>query len=270
VVEHPTQLDGVVVIESAVQRPDQIGDLVAHPAFGQLGQHGRVPLSRDEGLDHGPAGLGHRRRRHHPELYDGVLEGLLDPLDLRGAHLDELLAIPGGLPQRPDPRWRHEAGRQQPDLEQLAQPDRILDVGLTTRDLLDVPGVAQQQLLEGLVFFEHPPHRPPVRPRGLHGHLRDLMLEQPPAHRQQVVEKRREGPHLLGAAPVLPRGAHTRHHRLLVDVERPRAFYDDFHLVLLHGIGYGAVPGSPNRQESDTRAHGNNWGFLAGSRRHAD
>jgi hypothetical protein len=56
-----------------------------------------------------------------------------------------------------------------------------------------------------------------------------------------------------------------------LDVQRAGTFYDDFHLVHLLGrIGYGAVPGSPNSQESDTRARSNSRGFLAGSRLHAD
>ena len=71
-------------------------------------------------------------------LMPGVLEDLVQPRGLALAVVDLRLAIAGQVPQRADRLGRHEARPQQPGLQQLAQPLRVLDVGLASRDLLHV------------------------------------------------------------------------------------------------------------------------------------
>ena len=91
------------------------------------------------------------------------------------------LAVARQVAQRADRLGRHEAGAQQPGLQQLAQPGRVGDVGLAARDLLDVAGVDEQALE---LVLEDRPHRLPVDAGGLHRHLRHAVRLQPVAQRQ--------------------------------------------------------------------------------------
>jgi hypothetical protein len=93
----------------------------------------------------------------------GVLQGLLDPLALGAMGLDQALAVAGQIPQLADGRRGHEAAPQQPALQQLTQPGRIADVGLTAGQNLDVAGVDQQQLEPA--FLQHIPDRLPAAGR---------------------------------------------------------------------------------------------------------
>lgn len=185
VVQELAQLGGVVVAEAGVERPDELGDLAAQSPLGQVGEHHGVALAGDQRLDHRPAGLGQRPGRDRADLDHAVFEHLLNPLGLRGAGLDQPLAVPGDRPQPADVSRRHERGTQQPALQQLREPCRVSDVGLASGHVLDVTRVAQQQLKRrrriGIVrvqrFLEHPPHRQPVVRCGLHRHMRHPLLE---------------------------------------------------------------------------------------------
>src|SRR6266542_3583399 len=84
--------------------------------------------------------------------------------------------------------------RKQPDLHQLGQPLGVLDVGFAARDRLDMRGVDH---LDHQVWpadlAERRIHRPPVRPGGLHRHMRDTPLHhQPGRHLQQLTVERAE------------------------------------------------------------------------------
>jgi hypothetical protein len=86
---------------------------------------------------------------------------------------------------------RYQRRTQQPDLEQLTQLHRILEVGLAGRDLLDVPSVYQQQLdiieLLNSSTYQIGFHYDPVA--SIHD-LGDLLGHQPlPQHAQLVQER---------------------------------------------------------------------------------
>src|SRR6266508_5276851 len=55
----------------------------------------------------------------------GVLQHLVQPLDLPAALLDLGLAVAGQLAQLPDRPGRHEAGADQAMLDQLTDPGRV-------------------------------------------------------------------------------------------------------------------------------------------------
>jgi hypothetical protein len=80
------------------------------------------------------------------ELDPSVLEHLVEPVRLPLPLLDQRLAVAGQVAELADRLGRHEAGSQQPVLEQLAQPVRIGHIGLAPRHVLDLAGVAEQQL----------------------------------------------------------------------------------------------------------------------------
>ena len=61
---------------------------------------------------------------------------LTGPLDLPAALLDLGLAVAGQLAQLPDRAGWHEAGPDQPVLDQLGDPGRIGHIGLPPRDVV--------------------------------------------------------------------------------------------------------------------------------------
>src|SRR3954470_7903149 len=102
----------------------------------------------------------------------GVLHDLVQPVHLALTVADLALAIARQVAQRADRLGRHQAGPQQPGLEQLAQPLRVLDVGLAAGDLLDMARVDQQAVK---VVLEHRPDRLPVDPGRLHRNALDAV-----------------------------------------------------------------------------------------------
>lgn len=86
--EQLTQLGGVVGLEAAAQRTDQLGE--THAPLGQLGEHAGT-LAGDERLDHRPPGLGQRGGGDRADLDRCVLQHLLDALGLAGADLHQPL-----------------------------------------------------------------------------------------------------------------------------------------------------------------------------------
>src|SRR3546814_13818915 len=74
---------GAVVSDpTTLERFDQIRDLGSHTSLGQLREHHGVFLTGDEHLDHLPARLGPHARRDSRQLEPGVLDELLQALDL--------------------------------------------------------------------------------------------------------------------------------------------------------------------------------------------
>lgn len=74
--DHLRQLS-MVVVEPSVQSGDECGALAAHPAPGHVGQHSRVPLSRDHRLDHLPTRHPEDVRRHDRQFDQRVFQEFL-------------------------------------------------------------------------------------------------------------------------------------------------------------------------------------------------
>jgi hypothetical protein len=68
----------------------RISAFAAHAPQCQFREDQRVALAGDEGLEHGPAGLADDVRDDRGELDPGVLQQLLQSLDLAGALADDL------------------------------------------------------------------------------------------------------------------------------------------------------------------------------------
>ena len=171
----------VVVIEAAFQRPLQVRDFRPHPAFGQLGEHAWAAFAIDECLHHRP----HRRvvidGGHRVDLDPGVLQHIAQPLQLTGARLGELGAIPDHIAGGFDLRGRDERTPQQSALQQMHQPFGIGQVRFAAGHIAHVAGVAHQDLLEPAVLNQRVIHRHRVDPGGFHRHMGDLLGGQPPA-----------------------------------------------------------------------------------------
>jgi hypothetical protein len=213
--------------ELSGQRLLQRRDLAAQSSLGQLCQLGRVADPGQQRVQDRPPGLGQQGGGDTGELDAGVLEHLLQPLDDPGAFLDEHPAVAGQVPQLPDRCRRHEAGRDQPVLEQLGDPGRVGHVGLATRDVVQMLGIEQPDL--GNPLLEQEVHRLPVHPGGLHAHQVDLLGDQPIAQRGQFGGRREEGERLRGAATARPRAPDGGDHGVAVHVQTGAAFHELIH-----------------------------------------
>ncbi len=89
---------------------------------------------------------------------------------MAGALLDEELAVPGEIAQFTNRGGWHKAGTDEAVLEELGDPDGVVDVGLAAGDLGDLRGVGQDTSARLLQDVEH---RPPGDPGALHGHVAD-------------------------------------------------------------------------------------------------
>ena len=73
----------------------------------------------------------------------GVLQHVVQALDLTGAVVDQRGAEPGQVPQSADWRRWHEARSDQSVFDELGDPYCVRDVALAARHDLDVLGVHQ-------------------------------------------------------------------------------------------------------------------------------
>lgn len=146
VVEVGAQHEGVVLAEAALQGEAQLGEPRPGAGEGHLGQHVRVALAGDQGLDHVTRAIAEHIGDDRVELDAGVLQDLLDPLGLPGPLLGELFAISGQVTQAAHHRVGDEAAPQQTALEQRSKPLGIGDVGLSPREVLHMLSVAEQEL----------------------------------------------------------------------------------------------------------------------------
>jgi hypothetical protein len=184
----------------------------------------------------------------------GVLQDLVQPLDLPAALLDLGLAVAGQLAQLPDRLGRHEAGADQAVLDQLGDPGGVGHIGLATRHVVHVRRV-QQPTLD--LVLQQLPDRLPVAPGRLHPHPGHPEAAQPLGQQHQPGGRRGE-PAGLGVAPaVVVRHPHAGGHRVLVHVQASATRNQRLHLLALLHLGNGRHPEEPLPEESESRARGN-------------
>jgi hypothetical protein len=135
----------------------------------------------------------------------------VEAVGLALALLDLGFAVAGQLAQGADRLGRHEARPQKTRLGELADPGGVRDVGLSTRDLLDVAGVDEYALE---LVLEDRPDWLPVDPGRLHRDLGDAVGGEPVAQGQQPRHRGRElGKVLLASTAIFGRahaGGHLR------------------------------------------------------------
>src|SRR5208337_4539497 len=126
-------------------------------------------------------------------------------------------------------RRRNEALGNQSMADQIGDPLGILHIGLATRHVPDMPGVADDEVE---MPFQHGIDRAPVNAGALHADLRHPKLLQPVPQRFQIARHRPKGPHLLPRP--LARGADqdAGNDRLLMHVKPGAPLNDHLHLRL--------------------------------------
>jgi len=80
--------------------------------------------------------------------------------------------------------------------QQVGDPSRIADIGLTTRDILDVSGIRQNQL--EIAVTQNVPNWLPVDAGCFHGHMGATHLRQPRQQEQQPASRGLEAPNFAG------------------------------------------------------------------------
>ncbi len=225
--EDRTDPQGMHLVKAALKGLAQRGELDPQAALGEVGQNLRVGGAVDQRVEHRATGDPENVRGDAVQLDPGVLQRLMQTVGLPLALLDLGLAIPGEVPQRTDRLRRHEARSQQPSLRELAQPFGVLNIGLSTQNLLYVSSIDQHQLESVL---QDRPYRLPEHSGRLHRDLFDTMGFQPITQRQQTPHRRLKLGHmLLTATPLLGGHPHTRGHLLLMNIQRRRTLNNRLH-----------------------------------------
>ncbi|MDQ1025621.1 hypothetical protein QF035_003203 [Streptomyces umbrinus] len=168
--------EGVVVGEVAVQCLDQGGDLGTGLADGKIRKAFTVAFTGDQGCQDRPSGLPGHIGQHGGELHPGVLQLLLQPLDLPACRTQEFGAAPGQVTQFPhhaagDEGRHHHSRRAGPGQER-----GVARIALAAPDPLQVRGVDQHQVQLRLQQVVDPA---PVVGRCFHDHHVDLAFHQP-------------------------------------------------------------------------------------------
>ena len=131
----------MVAAESPLQGVLQCWDLPPKLAPGQLCESVGIPAAGHQRQEHVPTGLAQDVRRHRRQLDPGVLQDLVEALDLPSPLLCLGSAVAREVAKLPDRLGRHKARPHQPVLHQLGDPLRVLHVGLASGHVAHVAGV---------------------------------------------------------------------------------------------------------------------------------
>ena len=116
--------------------------------------------------------------------------------------------------------------------DQVGDPLGVLHVGLASRHVADVAGIADDQLK---VPFQNRMDRLPVAARALHADMRDAQFLEPVPQPLQVPGHGRESSNLPARLAAGFPDQHTDDDRCLMDIETGTAFDDGFHDPLRAG-----------------------------------
>ena len=183
--------------------------------------------AREERFEHRAGGLRVRVRGDAREFDPGVLEDFLEPLDRARALVGLRPAQPGEITQPPNLHWRYEARADQPVLDKLTDPLRVLDVGLAPGNVAQVVRV-QKPALEPIL--ERLEHRLPIHAGGLHPDQTHASLRQPQSEFREPGERRLERLGLLlPLATTAARHPDGRDHVVAMHVESRAPLHDHIH-----------------------------------------
>ncbi len=110
--------------------------------------------------------------------------------------------------------------------DQIGDPLRVLHIGLATRHVTDMPGVADDEVE---MPFQHGIYRAPVNAGALQADLCHPKLLQPVPQRFQIARHRPEGPDLLPRPPARRPDQDAGDDRLLMHVQPTTPHNDCLH-----------------------------------------
>lgn len=165
----------------------KLRDLLAQTAASQFGEQNRVGRALTDAVEHVGSGNAEQVRCHRGELDTGDLEMLFDTILLAGSGLDEGSTIAGELSELAELSIRYEAGLDQTMTKQFGQPLGVGFVGLSSRHVHDVLGVADHDLH---VALQRIVDRHPIHPGAFHQHVSDPQFDQLLPHLNELVRER--------------------------------------------------------------------------------
>jgi len=125
-----TDEEGVVGAEAAGERLTQRGQLPPQLAAGEVSEEGGVRRARDQGVEHRAPGGAEQAAGDRGQLDAGVFEDFVQAVGVARALLNEDLTVAREVAELADRDGWHEAGADEPMLEQLSDPGAVLDIGL--------------------------------------------------------------------------------------------------------------------------------------------
>ena len=181
------------------------------PPVSQSRQSSGLGFTGDQRFDHAPAGQTDDVGDRPLELDIGVLQRLLQPLDMAAALAHQLLAGAQQIAHLLGLLIRYEATADQAVCQEIGRPRRVVHVSLAPRHVLNVSGVRQHQLK--IAVAQDVPHRLPVDVGRLHGDMGTAPGGEPFRQPQQFFCGCLEGPHLTLDRAVL-HASHASHNRV--------------------------------------------------------
>ena len=194
--------------------------------MGQRRQGLRNGLAGDQGLDDAATAEAQDVGHHRIELDVGILQRLLDALDMAGALAHHLLAGAQQIAHLLGRLVGHEAGPNQSMGHQIGQPGGVVDVGLASRHVLDVGRVGQDQF--ELAIRQNVPDRLPVDACRFHGDMRRAFGRKPIGQGHQFLGRCLEGLDYSRHLAV-DHVTNTGHHGVLMHIQTGTMRVQDFH-----------------------------------------
>ena len=264
-VEVQPEVEAVLVGDMTAQRLEELAVARLDPALLEPQERLGFVVPSGDGLEHRPAGLPDDVRHHAGQLDVGILQRLLDPLNVPRLLAHQGLARPGQIADLLLRRGRYEAGPQQTVRQQLRQPGRIIHVGLAARDVAEVPRVHQHELDRA---FEHVPDRLPVHARRLHRRVGTPVLGQPLTEPEQLGRRGPELAELQHHLPVVAHQSGAGDDGVLVHVKSCTSPVRHLHRVPPSGAGVGPASSKcgERARARRTTTRRTQCGVLAGSR----
>src|SRR5438876_532802 len=226
VLEELSEQESMMLGHTTFERQFQFRDLVPQQPFGHIRQPGRVLLPGEHRLQDRSARSAQSIGRYRCQLNVGILQHLLNairnPVDL----LYQTHAIPREVAKFTGGLRRHETPAEQSVLQQVRDPLAVFLVRLPTGHGFNVLRIHQQHLEP---LRKNVPHRLPVHPGGLHGHMGYAALLEPIGQLQQIVSECPEALLLFTALPLGLSPQHTGGNTLLMHVQTTTAGIDNFH-----------------------------------------
>ena len=166
-----------------LQGLSQLGFWGLDVAMRQGRKPDRICLARHQGVEDRPAALAEHIGKLCIDLEVGVLQHLVNALNMTAPLAHQLLARAQKGAQVLRLTVRDETRPDQTVRQELRQPSSVADVGLAPGHVLDVRGIRQNEL--ELAIRQHVPYGSPVHAGGLHRHVRALVRRQPVRQRQK-------------------------------------------------------------------------------------
>ncbi len=172
---------------ATVERCGKVRPGTLQTGRSEFGQPHRVRLARDHRFQNAPPAHAHDVRNNRDEFDVGVLQCLLNTLNVLRKLADQLCSCTSQVSQLLDRGWRHKARPDQAMRQKVGDPHCVVDVTLAAGNIADMSSIREHKLEPTL---QQVPDRLPVDARSLHRYVRDSLACQPIRKLQKVGRRR--------------------------------------------------------------------------------